>query len=384
MDPVSAEIADGLSTLSESDDEVARLAATFEQLRERLRATLVSRDRLDDLLASMINAVLVIGRWGDALGVIEVANPAACRLLGYREGDLVGRPAREVMGSGSAQPPWLDRLRVGESVGAIEKELIAADGRRIPVLFTAAPLRGEEAGQIVCVAQDVTEWKRTADALERSRAELEVLARRLMTAQEEERARLARELHDDLTQRLAVLAIDVGKLARRDDFPPEAQERLGELKERAITLSQDAQSLSRRLHPSILEDLGLAAALKAECERAAERLGIPVSCAVEEPGEALSADKTLALYRIAQESLNNLRHAQATEADVELSVINGAVRLTIEDNGVGFDLGEARGRQGLGLIGMDERARLVGGRLTVRSGGRGTRITAEAPVEVSV
>ena len=368
-----------LDAYEQTDDEAARLARTFGRLREKLRTTLVSRDRLDDLLASMLNAVFTVGE-DDGRIVVRSANPAACRLLGYQESELVGRPASAILGSGSERPEWFVRLESARALPAIEKELVARNGRRIPVLFTAARLQGEG---VVCVAQDITERKRMEESLETGRRELEALARRLISAQEEERARVARDLHDDVTQRLGVLAIVAGKLARREDLPEEARDALATLREEAIGLAHDTQSLSRSLHPSILEDLGLPAALRAECARWSERLEVPVSCAAEDPGEALDREARLALYRIGQESLNNVaRHAHATEVDVELTMTNGFIRLTVEDDGCGFDQAEIQGRGGLGLAAMDERARLVGGRLDVRSTpGKGTRVTVEVPAK---
>ena len=369
-----------------ADDEIARLWQTFEDLTERLSATLVSRDHLESLLASMINAVFVLGNVGEGADcgpLVTSANPAACRLLGYSAQELRDLPLRTIVGSAADEPAWMARLRRDGKLPAIEKELVAADGRRIPVLFTAAIVddSGSAGGEAVCVAQDITERKAAEERLRASRQELRVLAGRLLNAQEEERSRLARELHDDVAQRLAMLAIDAGKLAQGPKLDENVREALGALKELIVVLSHDVQDQSRRLHPAILDDLGLPAAVRAECQSLAKRLGIPVSFASEDPPAEFPRDSCLALYRIAQESFRNIAaHSGATEVSVELGVVDGGVRLSIEDDGKGFDREEVRRRGGLGLASLDERTRLVGGRIEIRTApGDGVRIVAEVP-----
>ncbi|MEZ5362128.1 MAG: ATP-binding protein [Bryobacterales bacterium] len=367
----------GLDAFEGADDEVARLAESFRELTGRLRETTVSRDYLDNLLGSMLNAVFVV-RESEQGPIIRSANRAADVMLGVESGALEGRPLAGILESGASQPEWLSALREKGQLPPIEKRLVDAAGRPIPVLFTAAlvnPAEGD-ASDVVCVAQDIT-------ALARAQQELRVLARKLISAQEEERARIARELHDDITQRLGLLAIDAGVLAREPGLTAAAVARAGELKSGAIRLSEDVQHLSRSLHPSILDDLGLVSALGSETTALAKRLDIPVSFASEDPPSELSREARLALYRIAQECFHNIaRHAGATEVNVELSVWDGRVRLVIEDDGRGFQFDDARGRGGLGLASMEERARLAGGELHVDSTpGRGTRIAVEIPVE---
>jgi PAS domain S-box-containing protein len=366
-----------LASFQDADDEVARLAESFRDLTERLRETTVSRDYLDNLLRSMLNAVFVV--YEEEKGpVIRSANQAACALLHLEEHDLAGRPLRDILGSASDKPDWLRRLREEGAIPPIEKTLVAADRTRIPVLFTAALVHssGADASDVVCVAQDITDLKQAEE-------QLRVLARKLLSAQEEERSRLARELHDDITQRLGLLAIDLGKLERTPLLDEESRSQAASLKEDAIRLSEDVQHLSRRLHPAILADLGLVAALRAECTGLAKRLDKPVSFAAEDPPSQLSSEARVALYRIAQECFHNIaRHSGATEVNVELSVWDNRVRLVIEDDGRGFAPAEARGSGGLGLASMEERARLAGGALQVESApGRGAKIKVEIPVE---
>ena len=365
-----------LATFQKADDEIARLAESFRDLTGRLRETTVSRDYLDSVLRSMLNAVLVVHETPEG-PVIRSANQAAGRLLKTDEQALEGTPLGRIVGSGVDRPEWLRRLRAEGAIRPIEKTLVDSAGHRIPVLFTAALVRsGGDNPDVVCVAQDIADLKRAEH-------QLRVLARKLLSAQEEERSRLARELHDDITQRLGLLAIDAGKLGRSPELAEDSRAQAGALKEEAIRLSEDVQQLSRRLHPAILEDLGLVAALRAECTGLAKRLDIPVSFAADDTPPALGPDARLALYRIAQECFHNIaRHAGASEVNVELSVWDNRMRLVIEDDGRGFAPPEARGQGGLGLASMEERARLAGGRLTVDSApGRGARVAVEVPIE---
>jgi PAS domain S-box-containing protein len=210
------------------------------------------------------------------------------------------------------------------------------------------------------------------------------LLRRLVRAQEEERRHIARELHDDFTQRLAVLAIDAGKLEQSPDCPKTFSERARAMREQLAILSEAVHSLSRQLHPSILDDLGLVDALRAECLSLGQRDGIAVHFHAHDVPTGLPRDVALSVYRVAQEALRNVaRHAQTRQASVQLVANDRQLVLCVRDRGVGFDRA-ARGKSGLGLASMRERARLVRARLTVGSRpGKGTRVTVRVPLSRS-
>ena len=209
---------------------------------------------------------------------------------------------------------------------------------------------------------------------------MRALNRRLITAQEDERKSIARELHDDLSQRLARLSIDAAQLERHSRSREEAggaAEMRGEL----TKISEDVHRLAYQLHPSTLDDLGLTEALRIECDRLASLESLPVRLRAPESVPELSRDAALGLFRIAQEALRNAaRHARASAVDLALEVESGGVRLSIRDDGEGFDPLAERARPGLGLASMRERVELIGGRLDIRSvPGRGTTIDAWAP-----
>jgi signal transduction histidine kinase len=225
------------------------------------------------------------------------------------------------------------------------------------------------------VLRDVTELKR-------AEAELRDLSQRLIQAHEEERAMLARELHDDVTQRLAVLAIDVGRaeLAAPDGVQADT---LRPLREELVHLSEDIHSLAYHLHPSVLQELGLAEALRTECERWGRQGRLNLSVDLDPLSAVVGKDQALCLFRVAQEALNNVaRHAGVRTASVTLRRMSGGLLLAVRDTGVGF-AAETPGRaRRLGLASMRERVRLVNGTLDIESApGRGTTIVAWVPAD---
>jgi signal transduction histidine kinase len=212
----------------------------------------------------------------------------------------------------------------------------------------------------------------------RSEAEAHDLSGRLITGQEEERSRLGRELHDDVTQRLALLAIDVG----REERNPTGIAALRNIRKDLVRLSGDVHALSYRLHPSILEDLGLHAALKSECEHFSETCSFPVELSADGMPEHVPHDIALCLFRIAQESLRNAaRHASASHVEIRVRRLDSGLQLTVTDNGLGFDSEQPRARASLGLASMRQRVALLGGKLKVDSQRfKGTTISAWVPL----
>ena len=266
----------------------------------------------------------------------------------------------------------------------MEYRLRRDDGEYRWVLDNGTPSyrEGEFAGFIgSCV--DVTEQKRIEERLRASQQQLQTLAGNLLTAQENERRRLSRELHDDVTQELASLSIELGRLATEMPNSPEnTRAHIQAMQDQTNQLSAEVRRLAYGLHPSVIEDLGLSIALKEFCHQ----LGIAKAINVYYQGlvEDRSLDKTAAtcLYRVAQESLrNSTTHGHATEVHVELTAEAASIHLRVRDNGTGFSIEDARTKTGLGLISMQERIRFVGGTLTVSSQpGKGSEISASVPV----
>jgi PAS domain S-box-containing protein len=227
------------------------------------------------------------------------------------------------------------------------------------------------------LARQVAKRKR----VERARTRL---LHRLVHAQEAEHRRIGRELHDDLTQRLAVLAIEAGMLERLAGCPPAIADKARDIREELATLAEVVHSLARQLHPSILDDLGLADALRTECQSFEQRDGIAVKYHVRDVPADLPRDVALCVYRVAQEALRNVaRHARVRQASVRLAGTADELVLCVQDRGAGFDAA-AGGNVGLGLESMRERAKLIRARLTVRSrSGRGTEVRLCVPLNGS-
>ena len=205
----------------------------------------------------------------------------------------------------------------------------------------------------------------------------------LINAQEDERARLASELHDDFSQRLAVLSLGLETAAEIvPESPAEANRQLHELMNSASELGADLHTLSHRLHSSTLERLGLAAGVAAFCKEFTAQRGIQVVFSHEDVPRSVSPDVALCLFRIVQEGLRNVKkHSGAGNAQVQLERVDDAIHLLISDKGQGFDMKEVADGQGLGLWSMRERVRLVGGRFEIHSETqKGTRIEVWAPL----
>jgi PAS domain S-box-containing protein len=253
------------------------------------------------------------------------------------------------------------------------------DGEYRWMFDTGVPRFDEEgffAGYIgACI--DITERKVAEEAL----ADLE---RRVLSAQEEERSRIARELHDDINQRLAILGWELRSLEQgQSEDGGGSRISIDSVIERLAQIGTDIQAISRRLHSSHLEYLGLPTAAGVLCNDLREQQHVEIDFTCEGVPRDLPKDLSLCLYRVLQEALQNaLKHSGVRQFRVELAGESSEVRLTVSDQGVGFDQRRADKRQGLGLISMRERMRLVHGEFAVESEpGRGTTIRCRAPLE---
>jgi two-component system sensor histidine kinase UhpB len=273
----------------------------------------------------------------------------------------------------------------------VEHRMVCKDGTVCWFLARGALIVGDDAvRRIVGTDTDITELKRTEEALRRtdealrdSHARIEDLAGRLIVAQEEERKHVARELHDDLNQQVAALALGISRL--KQELPDAAagiHEQLAGLWRATELLSERIRKVSHELHSIVLQHVGLSAALTSYCDEFSDREGIAVTLHVRGAVDAVTPEAALCLYRVAQESLRNIaRHSRARSAMVELSATNGTVELRITDRGVGFDPGEAREGRGLGLLSIEERVKLLNGSLELSARpGAGTELKARIPL----
>lgn len=256
--------------------------------------------------------------------------------------------------------------------------LRANDGRLVWVqnLISVSP-QSDGTAKLHGFMIDISERKRTEEALKD-------LGGRLIAAQEEERRRVARELHDDFNQRLAVLSIELEQLGNKIQKPLGLRRSVERLQTQAHELAAEIHRLSYRLHPAKLDHLGLAAAINSLCAELNETEKMKVEFFQTGFPDAVEKDITLCVFRIAQESLRNcVKHSQADSVRVVLTRTRNAIRLLVSDNGCGFITNSDSMEKGLGFISMKERLHLVGGKINVYSKPlRGTRIEVSVPLKL--
>lgn len=365
----------------ESNDELGQLAISFNQMAEALERNAVARAYLDNVVRSMSESLIVVS----PKGVIETVNPASCSLLGYSEAALVGSSIQRILGL-NGTVLTLEFLFTG--VTEQETYYYRHDGQRVPVLFSAAPLRGRDGSLqgAVCIALDIVERRRTQRALAASRAQLRNLVQYLNLSREEERTQIARELHDQLGQALTGIKMDIAWIQRRTADHEASDQSIAE-RLNAMSRHVDATvSLVRRvateLRPAVLDNLGLVPALELLLQQFHERTGIRVDPSLDSAVDLGPAQAT-ALYRIAQEALTNVaRHAHAERVWVRMDQKDASARLEVRDDGRGIEPSEREARRSLGLLGIEERAREIGGMLTI-GGPPGTTLTVTVPIRPS-
>jgi PAS domain S-box-containing protein len=316
---------------------------------------------------------------------VRYANLAAETMLGYGPGALIERPLAD-FDSSLTMDRWLNlwkRARNSEDGPQhFAADCLRADGSILPAEVSLSFLRFAEGEYLVVYLNDVTERRRYVAALLQSEAQLRELSAHLETVREEEKARIAREVHDELGQMLTVLKLETSmcELAYAQ-LDPGLNERLNSMKRLIAQLFQLVRDVATALRPPIL-DAGIASAIEWQARRFEARTQIPCLVQVPDNLPALSDAKAIGLFRILQEALTNvMRHAQAHTVELTLAVEGKQLRLTISDDGVGFV--EAQGRPvSFGLVGMRERVLIMGGQLSLDSElGEGTTLSVTVPLD---
>ncbi|CAO0824013.1 hypothetical protein DFAR_4010014 [Desulfarculales bacterium] len=317
----------------------------------------------------------------DARGKLTFVSSASQGVLGYRPEEMVGHPRREYVLPEDRHKFDDERARAeqGEQLSNLEIRHLSKDGR---VRWLAIHSRGifDATGNVIGrrgVARDISQQMLTE-------CRVRELSHRLIKAQEKERKRVALDLHDELGQLLSALKIGLQSLAQQ-----QGGEASGEF-ERLIRLSQKImdriRALAYHLRPAILDNFGLVAALEDLCESLAESGLIQVECQMQQFDEkAFNSEEKTALFRFVQEALTNaVKHSQSQQVQVMLSDEQGLLKVMVRDFGRGFNveqaLGGGLGDKHLGLLGMEERMRLIGGHLIIDSSSEGTTLTAKVPL----
>lgn len=362
----------GASTIARDITELERTRHAFEASESKAHA----------FFESAAQAIVIV----DVQGFVVMANRSTEKMFGYTVRELVGKPVDMLVPAhfqGSHQQhrdkyfehPQMRPMGMGLDLQARRK-----DGSNLYVEISLSYIQSAEGTLAVALVTDVTKRRADEDAIRQQGQELRNLAGQLMSAQDSERRRIARDLHDDLSQHLAFLAMDLGRLATQ----PAAKELVTEIRPlqlRAAEIAETVRKISHQLHPSVLEDIGLEAALEQYCEEFRLRTGITAQFTSRALPESLPLEVSSSVYHIAQECLRNVaKHAHTDKVSVSVEFLNQVLRLTIRDQGVGLPSKRTEG-SGIGLVAMRERARLVKGKLSIASGkGNGTQITVEVPV----
>jgi PAS domain S-box-containing protein len=382
------------AALAERPTLVPAPAEEFDREHVRLLTDRVAQEnaRLNRIVETIADGILFF----DLEGRITFANSTAERFIGLSRQEICRRThqnwALQITAS-DGQPVATEETffarvkRTRAPVQGEERCLLRPDGSRIVVSCNAAPI-SDVTGALTGVLgsfTDITDRKRAEEARRRYTERLQSLSQQLMKAQEVERRHIARELHDEIGQALTAVKINLQAILRNPDT-----EKLSTRLEESIstverTLNQ-VRNLSLDLRPSILDDLGLVAALRWYLDRQAERAGFAAQFTAEAFEEPLTPELEITCFRIVQEALTNvIRHARARHVYVSLECQHQQVCLSVEDDGIGFDKTAARDRavQGasLGLLGMQERVALLGGRFDLDSTPmQGTRIRVRLPL----
>jgi len=374
-----------IAAVRDADGQLLGYAKIVRDLTERRRAEDALRDR-EQLLEAMFDRTASGIALLDAAGRFVRVNRRFEQLSGYQAGELFGStldaltdPADQPQGRELVSDLLASRR---ESVQS-ETRLRRKDGSPVWVLGTMAVIPDPDGTprHVITIMEDISALRQVQEQLQANRQELRALSQMLLSAQEAERARLARELHDQIGQALSAVRMSLEAQLR-----PQRSERRnsGPLQESMTVVEraiEQVRSLSFDLRPALLDDLGLAAAVAAYCKRQARRGGLALELDADGVTGTVPKDVATACFRIAQEAVaNTLRHADATKLGVRLCGDAHTLELLVEDDGIGFDPADRKGTGAdfpLGLLGMRERAELVGGTVSVDSAlGQGTRVCA--------
>jgi PAS domain S-box-containing protein len=374
--------------MHDAEGAVKGLLGLFTDITERRQAEIEVRES-EERFRNMADAAPVM--------IWVSGTDKLCTFFNKPWLEYTGRTIEQELGNG-----WTDGVHPEDLVRCIdtycssfdrrcafrmEYRLRRANGEYGCLLDTGTPLyKGSEFVGYIGSCIDITEFKRNQQFLEEYRQQLQKLTAGLLAAQESQSREIAREFHDGFSQELMAIGLQIHSLEAKGKARSDIVRSLSRIREAVGRLATDMHNISRQLHPAIVEELGLEAALRQECEQFQGRFGISTHFTVNHISDQLSKEVSLCLYRVAQESLRNIgKHAvDASRVSVSLSGSQREVILVVKDTGGGFKRDLAKKNGGLGLISMDERIRLVRGELAIQSElGKGTTVTVVVPTTES-
>ena len=370
----------------------ARLIGTSQDITERKLIEEALRVQTE-LYLSMLNGQSELGQGvllseGDT---VIYANPALGRLFGLE----VSPPRSLDSFLNSFDPgrkaPLSRDLELRSVAGATpisgEMTLTRRDGRRADIGYVVSSVTGPGSQRTFALFRDETERRRAVDALQQSREQLRQFSSELGRAREEEAARISREIHDELGQQLTGLKLDLAWLAGqvgpvRTEAETSWLEKVRSMSDLVDLTIEQVRRIASELRPGVLDDLGLSAAIEWQAAEFESRTGIACRLQSDPEAEAVPPEHATAMFRIFQEALTNVaRHARAKNVEVELEKRDGTLRLKVQDDGHGIGDAELQASTSLGLLGMRERAHLLGGETTIRRGDpAGTVVEVSLPL----
>ncbi len=363
--------------------KVIGVVLVFRDVAERRQERIATAEQAA-LLELTQDSVFVI----DMEGRVQFWSRGAEAMLGYTKAEAAGKIAHELLCTVFPQPfdeITAQLMRVGHWEGDLIKT--AHDGRRVVVAGRWALQWGKrgQSPRVLVVNSDITQRKRGEESLILQREQLRALADRLQLVREEDRKRVARDLHDEIGQILTAIKMDMKWMSRRLlDSEGEVRARLQESLQSIDKGVKSVRAICSGLRPGVLDDLGLAAAIEWQAGEFESRNGVRCQVSVPPVDLHMDGDRATAAFRIFQECLTNvIRHAQAKLVRVDLSQEDERIVLVVEDDGVGFRESDISSTLGsLGLLGMKERAQACGGDVQISSSlGNGTTVTIRVPVD---
>jgi PAS domain S-box-containing protein len=355
--------------------DITEVKLAEQQLRE-------SQERLAGIVGSAMDAIIAV----DEEQRIVLFNAAAEKMVGCTQDEALGTSIDRFIPERFRSEHEAHMRRFGAS-GVTTRHMgtptalwaVRTNGQEFPMEASITHLESDGRKLFIVIIRDITERHRAEEAMAD-------VGRRLIEAHEEERAWIARELHDDVNQRIALLAIELEQWNQEPrNFAVEFHDHISHIRQQLLDLGKDVQALSHRLHSSKLEYLGIVAAARSFCKELSEQQKVEIDFSHTNIPHSVPKEISLCVFRVLQEALQNaVKYSGVLHFTVELHGTAGEIQLTVSDLGLGFDPNEAINRRGLGLISMRERLQLVGGEISIQSqAGSGTTIYACVPFRSS-
>jgi len=377
--------------IAELEARLVQLTGQLLTANSGLEHAVTERQRLEEKFQGLLeltpHAVVIV----DEQGRMVLVNSQTEQLFGYSQDEMLGWPVENLLPerfrdqqlqhrADYTAKPQVRPMGVGLNLFGLYR-----DGHEFPIEISLSPLTGEGGILILVAIDDITPRKQAEDEFRRSTEQLRELSARLQSIREEERTRIARAIHDELGQTLTGLKMDVAWLQRRLDQQQQALlEKTRAMSDLIDITVQTVRRISTELRPGILDDLGLVATIEWQLQEFQTRTGIEGKLISAPEETTLDADGATTVFRIFQEILTNVaRHAYATQVEAMLEETTASLTLQVQDNGRGITESEIHSPKSIGLLGMQERARLWAGEVQFHgTPGKGTTVTVWLPLSI--